>query len=233
MIAAAGLLTRSVPSARPTSWQVSSFQGAASMGGKRVAVAAELGAGQLLRTEAAAQLTLLSDEVGKIDQARFGTARRVRTQGDVAAGKAPCLHLGAAARVRSGYSVRPRRGPGLRICPPHRVDAAGNGLLHVDMGWVAFQYEDRESFIPAGAECVTRKQHGPGVPFYGDASGLFRGELAAWEAGDAAALPAILKDAPRVRAMPSPCGTCRRAPVRKCAAQCLTASRNWSRCRRK
>jgi hypothetical protein len=194
VIAAAGLLTRSVPSARPTSWQVSSFQGAASMGGKQVAVAAELGAGQLLRTEAAAQLTLLSDEVGKIDlgpdsELRAASGHKVTLQ----QGK---LHAFIWAPPREFVVDTPSaRAVDLGCEYTLNVDAAGNGLLHVDMGWVAFQYEDRESFIPAGAECVTRKQHGPGVPFYGDASGLFRGELAAWEAGDAAALPAILKDA--------------------------------------
>jgi hypothetical protein len=37
------------------------------------------------------------------------------------------------------------------------------------MGWVAFQYGDRESLIPEGADCVTHKASGPGIPYYEDA----------------------------------------------------------------
>ena len=194
VIAAAGLLATAVPSAPPTSWQVASLQGAASMGGKQVAVATALGAGQLLRTEGSSQLTLESDEVGKIDlgpesELRAASGRKVTLQHGQ-------LHAFIWAPPREFVVDTPSaRAVDLGCEYTLNVDAAGNGLLHVEMGWVAFQYEDHESFIPAGAECVTRKQHGPGVPFYGDASADFRRELAAWEGGDTAALPAILKDA--------------------------------------
>jgi len=41
------------------------------------------------------------------------------------------------------------------------VDDRGDGLLKVTMGWVAFDTDGRESFIPAGAACRTRKRGGP------------------------------------------------------------------------
>jgi hypothetical protein len=57
---------------------------------------------------------------------------------------------------------------------------------------VAFQSGGRESFIPAGAECVTHKRTGPGIPYYTDSSDGFREALGGFERGDGAALGGIL-----------------------------------------
>lgn len=45
----------------------------------------------------------------------------------------------------------------------------GRGFLTVEMGWVAFQSHNIESFIPAGAACTTRPGHGPDTPHFLDA----------------------------------------------------------------
>jgi hypothetical protein len=76
-----------------------------------------------------------------------------------------------------------------------RVDDHGDGLLKVSLGWVAFDAGGRESFIPAGAECRTRRRSGPGIPSFEDAPAGFRAALAAYENGDSSALPAILREA--------------------------------------
>jgi hypothetical protein len=65
----------------------------------------------------------------------------------------------------------------------------------VSLGWVAFQFHDRESFIPAGAQCATRKASGPGIPFYEDAPSALRTSLAAFERGESASLGGILNAA--------------------------------------
>jgi hypothetical protein len=49
-----------------------------------------------------------------------------------------------------------------------QVDPEGWGVLHVDLGWVAFEYAGRESFIPKDAVCATRPGFGPGTPHYED-----------------------------------------------------------------
>lgn len=72
------------------------------------------------------------------------------------------------------------------------VDGAGNGLLRVETGWVAFQSHGHESFIPAGAECHTRQQQGPGIPVYEDAPEALTSALTAYESGDSAALVRVL-----------------------------------------
>ena len=46
---------------------------------------------------------------------------------------------------------------------------SGEGRLSVQLGWVAFQAGNRESFIPAGATCLTQPKTGPGTPFFDDA----------------------------------------------------------------
>src|SRR5262249_10215597 len=51
-----------------------------------------------------------------------------------------------------------------------QVDPDGSGLVRVSVGWVAFENDGHESFIPAGAACVTRPGKGPGVPYYQDAT---------------------------------------------------------------
>lgn len=45
----------------------------------------------------------------------------------------------------------------------------GKGFLTVEVGWVAFQWHNIESFIPAGAACTTRPGHGPDTPHFVDA----------------------------------------------------------------
>jgi hypothetical protein len=73
----------------------------------------------------------------------------------------------------------------------------GQGLLHVTMGWVAFEWQGRESFVPAGAMCITRPGAGPGTPYFDDASTDFQAALARFDlAGtDTTALGAVLAGA--------------------------------------
>jgi hypothetical protein len=54
------------------------------------------------------------------------------------------------------------------------LDDRGVGLLKVQAGWVGFEHEGRESFIPAGASGRTYPRRGPGTPTYDDAPGALR-----------------------------------------------------------
>lgn len=58
------------------------------------------------------------------------------------------------------------------------VGKGGVGLLTVQMGWVAFEWHGVESFIPAGAACTTRPGHGPDLPYFLDASPVFKNAIA-------------------------------------------------------
>lgn len=75
----------------------------------------------------------------------------------------------------------------------------GEGVLSVDIGWVAFEWQGVESFIPAGAACKTNPKTGPGTPWFADASPELQSALAAFDAGqgsvDAALRAARARDA--------------------------------------
>ena len=78
------------------------------------------------------------------------------------------------------------------------VNDDGVGLLHVTLGWVAFESQGLESFVPAGAMCVTRPKLGPGTPYFNDASVDFQNALAKFDTAGmdqtarSAALDAVL-----------------------------------------
>ncbi len=72
------------------------------------------------------------------------------------------------------------------------VDAAGDGELEVTSGWVAFTHARRESFVPAGALCRTRRGAGPGTPRFADATAAFASALDSLDAAGAGAEPAVL-----------------------------------------
>jgi hypothetical protein len=57
------------------------------------------------------------------------------------------------------------------------INEEGQGLLQVTNGWVAFEWEERESFVPADAMCVTRPVLGPGTPYFHTASEEFQNAL--------------------------------------------------------
>src|SRR5437773_8844227 len=62
-----------------------------------------------------------------------------------------------------------------------QVDDSGAGLLRTTMGWVGFQLNGHESFIPAGAICQTRPKTGPGTPYMEDAPASFRDALSRFD----------------------------------------------------
>jgi len=67
----------------------------------------------------------------------------------------------------------------------------------VTTGWVAFELNGRESFVPAGASCRTDRRAGPGTPRFDDADREFqmaleRFDFRATDADRAAALRVIL-----------------------------------------
>jgi hypothetical protein len=58
-----------------------------------------------------------------------------------------------------------------------KVDDDGNGVLNVTLGWVSFDWHGRESLVPAGAQCRTRANSGPGTPYFEDALPAFISSL--------------------------------------------------------
>lgn len=61
------------------------------------------------------------------------------------------------------------------------VTPSGESLVSVRTGWVAFEREGRESFIPAGARCRTSRRFGLGIPYFNDAPAPLRLAIARFE----------------------------------------------------
>lgn len=181
------------PSA-PTGWQVAGVEGAAQLGSSGARIAMAVRSDQLVRTGDHSQLTLEADPVGRVDLGPDSELRASSSSNMLL--RRGRLHAFIWARPRDFVVDTPSaRAIDLGCEYTLNVNADGDGLLRVSMGWVAFQYAGHEAFIPAGAECVTRRRSGPGIPFYEDAAEPFRRSLEIYESGSSAALPAILADA--------------------------------------
>ena len=195
LLAAVAIWQLKTPPSQATAWRVASLEGASRLGSQNAAVAMPMRTGQLLRTGRDSQVSLQDDEVGKID---LGPDSELRAANN----RQVMLNRGALHAfiwARPGLFVvdtPSARAIDLGCEYTINVDGSGNGLLRVSLGWVAFQYQGHESFIPAGAECVTRKRGGPGIPFYEDAPEPLRHGVSMFEAGDStSALDPILNSA--------------------------------------
>ena len=190
VVAAVGLEMRT-PVAAATGWQVDSVHGNASLGSRQAAVAMSLRSGQTVRTGGDTEIGFRAEEfgtmlVGPDSELRATADRRLELDHGL-------LHAYIWAPPRQFVVDTPSaRAVDLGCQYTIEVDASGDGLLRVSLGWVAFQNGGQEAFIPQGAACVTRKRQGPGIPFYEDASEPLRRSLAAFEQGDTAALEGVL-----------------------------------------
>ncbi len=80
------------------------------------------------------------------------------------------------------------------------MDDDGVGLLQVQAGWVGFEFEGREAFIPAGASGRTYPGLGPGTPTYDDADAALRTAVESLDRADdadaqAGPLAVVLREA--------------------------------------
>jgi hypothetical protein len=197
ILAAMALWRFAVPAPAATPWQVSGIEGQARLGARAAAIDMAVPGGQTIQTGAASTLFLRAEDTGQIDLGPDSVMH-------AASGRKIALERGelhAFIWARPGQFVvdtPSARAIDLGCEYTLSVDAAGNGRLRVSMGWVAFQFDGREAFIPAGAQCATRQRGGPGVPFFEDAPQPLRRAVGEFDAGDARALTAILRNA-RVR----------------------------------
>jgi hypothetical protein len=61
------------------------------------------------------------------------------------------------------------------------VSDDGTGELRMTEGWVALEWQGRESLVPAGAIARTRGAVGPGLPYFEDASVALKGAVDAFD----------------------------------------------------
>ncbi len=168
----------SVP--RDGGWAVSSVAGAPSVANRRLKGDGHLRLGQWLETDSASRAKVA---VGAIGEVQVEPNSRLKLTGvgatdhrlELARGK---LHAFIWAPPRLFFVDTPAATAVDLGCQyTLTVDEAGGGLLHVTTGYVALEHGGRESIVPAGVMCWTRRGVGPGTPFADDAPAELRAAL--------------------------------------------------------
>jgi hypothetical protein len=163
-------------------WDVSRIEGAPRIGPHAISgPTGTLGVGQLLETDAVSKAGLSSQQVGEIV---VDPGTRLRILANASGARRLSLERGtihATIWAPAGEFVVDTPSAlavDMGCVYTLHVDASGDGELRTTFGWVGFKLGEREAFIPAGAVCATRKNRGPGTPYFEDTPPSFRAALA-------------------------------------------------------
>lgn len=192
LLVVAGGVTLALWPRSTSGWAVARLEGSPRVGERRIATSGRLAVGDWLETDASsrARVTVGPDArgIGELVVEPSSRLRLLESGNDQQR-----LEL-ALGTVTAFITAPPRRfvveTPSARAVDlgcayTLEVDPSGAALVTVLAGWVSFEIEGRESFIPAGARCATRPASGPGTPYFTDASGAFKNALALLDvAGD-------------------------------------------------
>ena len=162
------------------SWEVASVSGTPSIGATKIFGTEKMAVGEWLETDNASRAKIKVADIGFVNIDPNSRVQLVRTQ--------TSEHRIALKKGKlSAFIMAPPRlfvvdtpsatAVDLGCAYTLEVDEAGNSLLHVTSGWVSFVLRGRESFIPAGAMCATRKGEGVGTPYFANASEAFKSTL--------------------------------------------------------
>jgi hypothetical protein len=191
------------PDASPSGrWAVTSVRGAPRVAGRVAAADTVLPDGTVIVTDDRSAASLSAAEVGQVV---VGPGSRLRV---VASGGRHRLALDrgslqafiVAPPGRFVVETRSATAVDLGCVYRLRVGEDGVSLLSVEAGWVGFEFDGRESFVPAGASCRTAPGRGPGLPRYDDAPAAFLRavetfDTASTDGARAAAVGALLETA--------------------------------------
>jgi hypothetical protein len=196
LVAAAAWLASSQPAALPSAWQLADLQGSVSLNGRAASTASPLFTGQTLRTGPASSATLSAGDFGELNLSPDSQLAIVHS---AAASQRLRLDRGTlhafiwAPPKQFVVDTPAARAIDIGCEYTLSVDGEGNGIIRVQMGWVAFQLKNREAFIPAGAACSTTMRTGPGTPYFEDAPDALRRSIDLFDqSSDPTALDQIL-----------------------------------------
>jgi predicted anti-sigma-YlaC factor YlaD len=172
--------------ARPA-WDVTRIEGSPKIGSKTVGNAGKLRVGEWLMTDDSSRAKIDVGEIGYVQVDPGSRVRLVEAKADehrlaLARGK---MQAFIWAPPRQFYVDTPSAvAVDLGCAYTLEVSDDGQGLLSVIAGWVAFEWQGRESFVPAMAMCVTRPRLGPGTPYFSDAPEDFQNALAIFDVAE-------------------------------------------------
>lgn len=183
-------------------WDVVRLEGTPSVG-TRLIEHGKIEVGEWLQTDASSRARIAVGDIGTVEVAPNTRVRMVASRPGEQR-----LRL-ARGEITASVSAPPRlffvdtpasTAVDLGCAYTMKADGDGNGLLRVTLGWVALEWEGRESLVPAGASCRTRQKVGPSTPYFEDASQAFLEALGRFDDGGGGreALDTVLAEA-RVR----------------------------------
>ncbi len=162
------------------SWEVARIEGAPRVGPTRIVAFGRLAPGEWLETDKTSRVRIEVDGVGRVEVEPNTRLRLIETRADrnrleLLRGT---IHATISAPPRQFFVETPSAvAVDLGCAYTLTVDDRGAGLVRVTTGWVGFEFQGRESFVPAGALCATRPGVGPGTPYFKDTSKAFRAAL--------------------------------------------------------
>ena len=191
---------------RQNAWNVQRVAGMPVVDGQTISGDARLGIGEWLVTDATSRARVAVARIGSVEVDPNTRVQLVESKGREhrMALERGTIHARIWAPPKFFYVNTPSAvAVDLGCAYTLQVDENGAGLLRVTHGWVGFETDGREAFIPQGAMCATRPGVGPGTPRYEDAPSGYAEALttldfgAADDPGRAAALDLILSGARR------------------------------------
>ena len=170
--------------AEKTSWQAVRMEGAPRINGRAVGDPADVYTGQRIETDAKSRVEVRSDSIGQVELEPNSEmyVKESREYRQLLSLRHGVLHaLIWAPPSQFAVDTPSVRAVDLGCSYTLETQDDGNGLITVQLGWVAFDHQRNESFIPADAACRVYARRGPGVPWYQDASTELRDGLRRWE----------------------------------------------------
>lgn len=164
----------------PRSWQVASLSGTPRIGSTTLVGGGRFAVGQTLVTDGDSSARV---EVSTIGEVTIGANSRVRlvetrdTHHRLALDRGSLHAIISAPPGQFVVDTPSATATDLGCVYTLRVDEDGSGMLSVGAGWVAFEENGRESFVPAGASSRMDAVNGPGTPSYDDAEAGFHEAL--------------------------------------------------------
>jgi hypothetical protein len=182
-----------------TTWQALRMEGSPRVNGRAVERASNIYTGQRIETDATSRVQVRSELVGQVELDPNSELYVKESSGNrqLLSLRHGVLHaLIWAPPSEFAVDTPAARAVDLGCAYTLETESGGDGLITVQLGWVAFDHDARESFIPAEAACRIHAGQGPGIPWFQDATAEFSTALLRWErTGTPDTLQAMLRTA--------------------------------------
>jgi hypothetical protein len=174
-------------SLRSRTWGVSRVTGSPVVEGRSISDRARLARGEWLETDNASRARVAVGSIGSVDVEPNTRLQLVATGGREhrMALDRGTIHARIWAPPKFFYvNTQAATAIDLGCAYTLQVDERGTGLLKVTHGWVGFERDGRDTYVPENAVCVTRADKGPGTPRYEDAPSGYGEALMLIDFGD-------------------------------------------------